>query len=90
MNVVTSLNDSEAHNFGVSEHLEHDDRYDVADEFMEAAVALWDSWDDGAVAADRESERFADPTKVRRVDYEGQFLHTRGPLTTPRPPQGAR
>ena len=50
-NVVTSLNDSEAHNFGVSEHLEHDDRYDVADEFMEAAVALWDSWDDGALLA---------------------------------------
>ena len=45
-NVVTSLNDSEAHNFGVSEHLEHDDRYDLADEFMEAAIALWDSWQD--------------------------------------------
>ncbi len=87
-NVVTSLNDSEAHNFGVSEHLEHDDRYDVADEFMEAAIGLWDSWDDGAVEADRETERFADPAKVRRADYEGRYLHTRGPLTTPRPPQG--
>ena len=52
-NVVTSLNDSEAHNFGVSVHLEHDDRYDVADEFMEAAIALWDSWEEGAVIADR-------------------------------------
>ena len=87
-NVVTSLNDSEAHNFGVDEHLEHDDRYDVADEFMEAAIALWDSWDDGAVLADRETERFADPAKVRRADYEGSYLHTRGPLTVPRSPQG--
>ncbi len=87
-NVVTSLNDSEAHNFGVSEHLEHDGRYEVADEFMAAAIALWDSWDDGAVLADRDRERFADPEKVRRADYAGQHLHTRGPLTTPRPPQG--
>ena len=87
-NVVTSLNDSEAHNFGVSEHLEHDDRYDVADEFMEAAIALWDSWDDGAIAYNREKGRFADPDKVRRADYEGRYLNSRGPLTVPRPPQG--
>ena len=87
-NVVTSLNDSEAHNFGVSEHLEHDDRYDVADEFMEAAIALWDSWEEGAVIADRGSERFADSTKVHRADYEGRHLSSRGPLTVPRSPQG--
>ena len=87
-NVVTSLNDSEAHNFGVSEHLEHDDRYEMADEFMEAAAALWDSWDDGAVIADRDQERFGDSGKVRRSDYAGQHLSSRGPLTVPRSPQG--
>ena len=87
-NVVTSLNDSEAHNFGLAEHLEHDDRYGVADEFMEAACALWDSWDDGAVIADRDGGRFADSSKVRRTDYEGQHFSSRGPLTVPRPPQG--
>ena len=87
-NVVTSLNDSEAHNFGVSEHLEHDDRYDVADEFMEAAIALWDSWQDGAVVADRTTGQFADSREVRRADYRGQYLSSRGPLTVPRSPQG--
>ena len=87
-NVVTSLNDAEAHNFGVSEHLDHDVRYDVADEFMEAAVALWDSWDDGAALADRATGRFADAGKVRRADYAGRHFRSRGPLTTPRPPQG--
>ena len=87
-NVVTSLNDSEAHNFGVSEHLNHDDRYDVADEFMEAACALWDSWGDGAVMADKTVERFADAALVRWADYDGRHFSARGPLTTPRPPQG--
>ena len=42
-NVVTSVNDSEAQNFGVEEHLGHDERYDRADEFLEATTGLWDT-----------------------------------------------
>ena len=87
-NVVTSLNDSEAQNFGVSEHLDHDDRYDVAEEFMQAAFALWDSWEDGAISIDKARNAFADPGKVHRVDYSGKWFQVRGPLTVPRPPQG--
>jgi len=87
-NVVTSLNDSEAQNFGMKEHLEHDDRYEVADEFMQAAFALWDSWEDGAVLLDKQTGRFADPAKVHRVDYSGEWFQVRGPSTVPRPPQG--
>ena len=87
-NVVTSLNDSEAQNFGLPAHLQHDDRYDVADEFMQAACQLWDSWEDGAVLLDKQSGRFADPEKVHRVDYSGEWFQVRGPLTVPRSPQG--
>ena len=87
-NIVTSLNDSEAENFGKAEHLEHDLRYDRADEFMEAVLGLWDSWEDDALVIDKESGRFADPDKVHRLDFEGRFFKTRGPLTVPRSPQG--
>ena len=87
-NVVTSLNDSEAQNFGVSEHLEHDDRYDAADEFMEASLALWNSWDNGALIGDQGAGEFADPGMIHRVDYTGDHFQTRGPLTVPRSPQG--
>ena len=87
-NVVTSLNDSEAQNFGVAEHASHNDRYDIADEFVEAAHALWDSWEAGAVVGDKENDRFADPDKVRRADYSGRHFRARGPLTVPRSPQG--
>ncbi len=87
-NVVTSLNDSEAQNFGVPEHMEHDDRYDVADDFMEATSELWDSWEDGAVVLDKQTGRFADSDKVHRVDHAGKWFQVRGPLTVPRPPQG--
>ena len=52
-NVVTSVNDSEAQNFGVEQHLDHDARYDRADEFLEATTGLWDTWEDDALVLDR-------------------------------------
>jgi FMN-dependent oxidoreductase (nitrilotriacetate monooxygenase family) len=87
-NVVTSLNDSEAANFGQDQHLGHDERYDRADEFMEAVLGHWDTWADDAIVMDRESGVFADPAKVRRLDHDGRWFKTRGPFTVPRTPQG--
>src|SRR5712691_12277338 len=79
-NVVTSVNDGEALNMGKAEHLEHDLRYDRADEFMEVVLGHWDSWEDGSLIVDKKSGRFADPTKVKRLDHDGQFFKSRGPL----------
>ena len=87
-NVVTSVNDSEAQNFGVDRVLAHDRRYDRADEFLEAVTALWDSWEDDALVLDRAAGVFADPTKVHQLDFEGEWFNVRGPLTVPRSPQG--
>ena len=87
-NVVTSVNDGEALNMGRSEHIEHDLRYDRADEFMEIVLGHWDAWDDDALIVDKKSGRFADGAKVRRLDYEGKFYRSRGPFTVPRSEQG--
>ncbi len=87
-NVVTSLNTSEAQNFSRAEHPEHDLRYDRADEFMEAVLGHWDTWDDDAIVADRTTGLFAHPDKVRRLDFEGKYYQTRGPFTVPRSAQG--
>jgi FMN-dependent oxidoreductase (nitrilotriacetate monooxygenase family) len=87
-NVVTSVNDSEAQNYGFKEHLGHDDRYDRADEFLEATSGLWDTWEDDALVLDRTTPLFADPAKVHELDYEGKWFSVRGPLTVPRSPQG--
>jgi len=67
-NVVTSVNDGEALNMGKQAHLEHDLRYDRADEFMEVVLGHWDCWEDGALIIDKKSGRFADPTKVKRLE----------------------
>jgi len=87
-NVVTSVNDSEAQNYGFTEHLGHDDRYDRADEFLEATTGLWDTWDDDALVLDREAGYFADPSKVHELGHSGKWFTVRGPLTVPRCPQG--
>ena len=87
-NVVTSVNDGEAHNMGREQHLDHDPRYDRADEFMEVVLGHWDSWEDGSLIIDKKSGRFADPTKVKRLDHKGQFFNSRGPFTVPRSQQG--
>ncbi len=87
-NVVTSVNDGEAHNMGKAQHLDHDPRYDRADEFMEVVLGHWDSWEDGSIIIDKKSGRFADPTKVKRLDHNGPFFKSRGPFTVPRSSQG--
>ena len=87
-NVVTSLNDSEAANFGQQSHPDHDLRYDRADEFVEAVLGHWDTWEDDALVLDRAEGVFADPAKVHRLDHRGTWFRTRGPFTVPRTPQG--
>ena len=87
-NVVTSLNNSEAENFGRVEHLAHDVRYERADEFMEVVLGLWDSWEDGALLVDKPTGQFADPDKVHALHHKGKYFSAKGPLPVPRSPQG--
>jgi FMN-dependent oxidoreductase (nitrilotriacetate monooxygenase family) len=87
-NVVTSLNDGEAQNMGRDEVVEHDLRYDRADEFMEVVFGHWDTWEDDAIVQDKANGLFARPEKVHRLDHHGRYFYSRGPFTVPRSPQG--
>jgi FMN-dependent oxidoreductase (nitrilotriacetate monooxygenase family) len=87
-NVVTSLNDGEALNMGRDGVMEHDLRYDRADEFMEVVLGHWDTWEDDSLIVDKASGRFADGARVHRLDHGGQFFRSRGPFTVPRSAQG--
>ena len=86
-NIVTSLSQAEAQNFGFDDHVGHDERYVRAEEFVSTAIKLWSSWDADAVTADKESGVWADPSKIHTVDHEGTHYRTRGPLNQPRSPQ---
>ncbi len=85
-NIVTSINENQAANYG-AEREPTDTRYEKADEFIEVCRQLWNSWDEDAVVMDRENAVFADPAKVRRIEFEGQFYKSRGPLNVTRSPQ---
>jgi len=87
-NVVTSLNDSEAFNMGAAGTIEHDRRYDRADELMTNIIDMWGAWDSDAILFDKENGVFADPEKVRSYDFQGEWFQTRGTFTVPPSPQG--
>ncbi|UPK74872.1 LLM class flavin-dependent oxidoreductase [Nocardioidaceae bacterium SCSIO 66511] len=87
-NIVTTGSADAAPNFGMAEHPVHADRYDRAAEFVDVVTKLWDSWEDSAHVADPLSGRFADPDRIHPVDHVGANFRVRGPLNTPRTPQG--
>jgi FMN-dependent oxidoreductase (nitrilotriacetate monooxygenase family) len=87
VNLVTSSPHAAAQNYGYEKHFEHDLRYEMADDWMRAVNALWDTWEPDALILDEESGVFADHTKVHYANYEGRFFKTRGPLNTVPSPQ---
>ena len=87
-NVVTSAENRAAQNFGMDALPEHDERYDMADEYMSLVTQLWDSWDPLAMVMDRESGIFADHRYVRPINFEGTHYRSRGPLNCAPAPQG--
>lgn len=87
-NVVTTAGPDAARNFGVDDQPAHAVRYERAAEFIEVSRKLWDSWEDGAVLADKADGVWADSTRIRVIDHEGKHFKVRGPLNVPRSPQG--
>ena len=88
LNVVTSYLESAAENLGLDERMDKQTRYDRADEFMDVCYALWEeSWADDAVVRDRERGVYADPEKVREIDFEGEFFSVPGPHSAEPSPQ---
>ena len=81
-NVVTSGSDIAAQNYGLDKQIDHDLRYDRAQEWVDVVRKLWRSWDSDAIVEDVDRGVFADFTKVRTIDHEGQFFTVRGPLNT--------
>ncbi len=78
-NIVTSYLESGARNIGLGSQTQHDDRYEIADEYMEVVYKLWEgSWADDAVVRDRARRIFTDPTKVRPIGHEGKYYKVPG------------
>ncbi|GAA4046706.1 LLM class flavin-dependent oxidoreductase [Arthrobacter methylotrophus] len=78
-NIVTSYQASAAENLGLVKQIPHDERYAVADEFMEVCYKLWEgSWEDDAVVRDKKNRIFTDPSKVHSINHEGKYYKVPG------------
>jgi len=78
-NIVTSYLESGARNLGQTALTAHDDRYDIADEYLDVCYKLWElSWADDAVVRDAESGAYTDPEKVRPIEHEGRYYSVPG------------
>jgi FMN-dependent oxidoreductase (nitrilotriacetate monooxygenase family) len=87
-NMVTGSSDYSGQNFGLDKLPEHDTRYDMAAEYIDVVTKLWDSWEPGAIVADRTSGMLIDPAKVHTIDHRGEYYASRGPLNSGPCPQG--
>ncbi len=86
-NIVTGANANGWRNLGHDDMLGHDDRYALADEYLEVLYKLWEgSWEEDALLADRATGLHADPSKIHRIDHVGEHFKVEGPhLVTPSP-----
>lgn len=87
-NVVTTPLEGTASNFNKGNHPDHSLRYKMADEYLEVAKGLWDSWEDDAFVRNRDTGQFFDETKMHRLNHEGEFFKAHGPLNIDRSKQG--
>jgi FMN-dependent oxidoreductase (nitrilotriacetate monooxygenase family) len=86
-NIVTGYLDSAARAMGLDRQMAHDDRYDLADEYMEILYRLWEeSWAADAVKRDRARGIYADPARVKRITHQGRQYRLDAPhLVEPSP-----
>ncbi len=74
-NIVTGYLDSAARAAGMRKQVAHDERYDMAEDYMAVVYKLWEaSWDEDAIVCDREAAVFADPAKIRVIRHDGPYF----------------
>ena len=87
-NVVTTSNPDSALNFGLEDHVDHDERYWRAREFIDVVKGLWDSFAEDAFVRNVETGQYFDPDRMHVLNHKGEHLSVRGPLNIARPVQG--
>ena len=87
-NVIVSSRRADAANYGFDELMEHSQRYERMEEFIDVCKALWASVAPDAFMWDRESGQVADPAQVGAINHVGKFFRVKGPLASVPSPQG--
>lgn len=84
-NIVTALEGND--NFGLDTMPSSEERYERASEFTQVVRDLWGSFPGVARLVDKETGRYADPSKILPIDHAGKYFKVKGPLTVPSLPE---
>lgn len=87
-NLVTGGVRDDALHFNLQTHVVHADRYEMAEEFADVCLGLWDSFEDDAILRDKASGRYVDVAKLHELNHKGKYYAVKGPLSVSRSPQG--
>ena len=86
-NVITSQRRADFANYGYDELVDHNERYERLEEFIDVCHRLWDSVAPDAFIWDRKTGMVADPAKVKAINHDGKFFKVKGPLSVVPSPQ---
>ena len=87
-NIVSGFSQAEHLACGLGQQIEHDERYNMADEFMEICYLLWNSVPTSAILRNKKTLQFADPDQVKRVDFKGKYFQCKAVTPTLPSPYG--
>ncbi|WP_292988778.1 NtaA/DmoA family FMN-dependent monooxygenase [Mycobacterium sp.] len=87
-NLVTSFAHAAADNFSSRGVIDHDERYEIAEEALEVVRKLWDGWSDDTIVEDRAGGIFNDLNHIHVADHHGKYFDVAGPIGSARSPQG--
>lgn len=80
LNVVTGIEPEALRNVTIaSTPGGHDAAYRKSDEWAHVVKQLWSSWEDDAVVEDIEGYKYANGSKIHRIDHHGEFFDVAGP-----------
>lgn len=88
MNLVASTRSADFANYGYDGLMDHGDRYERMEEFVDVCRKLWDATESDAIIWDRATGRVGEPSKVHPMSHKGEFFKVEGPMNAPPSPQG--
>ncbi|KAH7629425.1 luciferase-like domain-containing protein [Sordaria sp. MPI-SDFR-AT-0083] len=87
-NIVTSWKKSAFKAIGLDNPIEHDQRYEQADEYLRVLYKLWNaSWTPSAIRLNPSSDTYTDPSQVRQINHQGKYFSLSTPHIVPPSPQ---
>lgn len=86
-NIVTTVQDGSG-NFSRALHPESQERYAIAQEFVQVVQGLWRSWERDPYVRDKARGIYIDTGKMHALEHVGQYFQVKGPLNVTRSPQG--